>query len=372
MSGTAAQPRSDQREMARLNVAKRVAEEMKDERLETYSEALLKITSRLVEKITFGRLRLRAFGVCVLIFFLVTACTSALSISASNSAAVKDIAAIFAFHCWGACVAVLQLRSSWFFANLLTDTLSTTIINSFCNPNDMRDVLTWLRRTFAKRRQFLFCLTASVLLTPLGLFGIFLAGHGEWINTGSILLSLTCWFLGATGWYFLIPAVSLSSRLRRYKLYLLDVDPANSQAIKAICSMMHAALLTSASIATLFTTGIFLIAPGDLRLQVSFSVVCAWGPLLFTMLYYQYSLATIIRKAKTQALLPLERFIATAQEEMRGGTAEIDGLTKLMDLHGRFSSTNNTALDWRGFITTVNTLLLPLLSFVVAKISAAD
>lgn len=356
-------------EALRARMAVRVAEEMRDERLETYSEALLRVISKLVALATFNQVRLGTQGVCVLMLVIITICTSLLTIVSWPVDSSAPIGAILALHAWAATVAVLQLRSSWFFAGLLTETLSNSLITAFRNPRDMRDALTWLRRTFGKRRQFIFCLVISVLLTPLSMTGLALAGHDDWINAGSIVLSLCCWFLGATGWYFLIPGVSLSSRLRRYELNLFDADPANSQAIKAICSMMHAALFVSAAIATLFTTGIFLIAPQDVRLQISFSFLCAWGPLVFTMVHYQYSLSVVIRRAKARALGPLERSLVTAQRITDLDTAQIEHLGKLMDLHKRILATNNTALDWRESFTAVNTLLLPLISFAVAQLA---
>lgn len=353
----------------RLRMATRIANEMRDERLETYSQALIHLVSRLIALLTFQRLQLGAFGVSLTMFLLLWLATAAMALASQDLASSEALPTV-ALHAWAAAVAVLQLRSSSFFAELLKETLSGSIVTSLRDPRDMRDALSWLRLTFNRRRQLYFCLAISALATPASMFGLVLADHSDWVNGGSVLLALLGWFLGATGWYFLIPGVALSSRLRRYELSLFEADPANSQVVRSICSMMHSALFVSAAIATLFTTGIFLIAPGNLQLQISFSVVCAWGPLLFTMTYYQYSLAVVIRRTKARVLMPLERTLAAAQKDvLTKDSTQVERLGKLMDMHRRILVTSNTALDWRGSFATVNTLLLPLASFAVVQLA---
>jgi hypothetical protein len=357
-----------------LRQGQQLQNELRSGQLETFSEALLSIVAKVIYFCTRAKVKLRAWGVSIVLFFVLVIGTTGLALAWHvHMEAVNTwsfVGLVVLVHSWGALVAVLQLRSSRFFARLLAETIASAVIGNLRRIDDLRELSAWLRHTYRKKRQLIFCFAISVLLTSASIAGLYTVDQFTLINPGTIVLSLIGWFLGATGWYFFVPAVTLSSRLTRYDLCLFDPDPANSNLISSICSMMHAALFVATAIATIFTSGIFLLAgTNDLSTQIAFSVVCAWGPLVFTMLYYHYALFIVIRRTKIAALLPVQAAVLDLQHRVASlDSSQLDRLGKLLDLHKRILGSNSTALDWKGAVTTINTLLLPLASFLVARL----
>ena len=348
----------------------RLKQEICGDRLETFAEALIRVLARLIALASFGRLHLRAWGVSLAIFVVLAWGTASISlISPLSNGKWDDIVLILYVHTWAAAVAVLQLRSSRFFARLLLSTLADSVIDRIKVIEDLRDLNVWLRKSYNKSRQFYFCLTVSIGLTLISFGCLFFSGEQKaLLNFGTFLLFLISWFLGATGWYFFFLAVTLSSRLARYRLEMFEFEPASSPLITSICAMMHAALFVSAVIATIFTTGLFLFALKSNSVRIVFSLVCAWGPMVFTMLYYQYALFKLIRRSRMSVIVPLQGSIAAFQQNMQHlDGSDIEKLNKLLDLHKRVCSSNSTALDWRGSFATINTLLLPLASLLIAN-----
>ena len=346
--------------------------ELRSGRLETFSEALLAVVAKPIHFCTRGRVKLKAWGVTVAIFVFLVTGTTGLAIAWHVYTGAEGIWSFIRLvvwvHAWGALVAVLQLRSSRFFAKLLAETIAGAVIGNLRRIDDLRDLSRWLQHTYRKRRQLAFCLATSGWLTLASVAGFYGVKQEALVNPGTIALSLVGWFLGATGWYFIVPAVTLSSRLTRYDLSLFDADPANSNLISSVCSMMYAALFVATAISTIFTAGVYLLTR-NLETLIAFSVICAWGPLVFTMLYYHYALFTVIRRTKISALLPVQAAALDLQHRVTSlDSSQLDRLGKLLDLHKRILGSNSTALDWKGALVTINTLLLPLLSFLVARL----
>jgi hypothetical protein len=316
---------------------------------------------------SFGRLRLRGDATIVSCAVLLVVLTVFLSLPVLLLfGSVTSLIIVLAVHLWAVVVAMLQLRSAIYFSRLLSLTLVDEVIDRIRSIENIDDLAMWLRKTYDKRRQFVFCLAVSLLLTTV-CFAVIPIAQPILLNPGTFVLSLVCWFLGATGWYFLIPAVTLSSRLARYDLELFELDPAQSNLISSICAMMHSALFLSALVATVFTAGIFLIGDASVPTQIVFTVVCAWGPLVFTMIYYQYSLFLLIKRAKRKTLAPIQDMLKLSHLNVESiDTLQLEKMNKMLDLHKRISATNSTALDWKGSFTTINTLLIPLMSFLIA------
>jgi hypothetical protein len=343
---------------------RRLKEQIGGNRLETFGEALLLVIARVASLTSIGKKKV-TYARAAAILFLSLFCTT--SSIALLLVPLQDMGLVLAVHAWGAGVATLQLLSSRYYSRLLRETIVKYVIDSISSLADLRDLAGWVEATFDKRRQLGMSLAIGGIASILGFVGVFVTDHEVLLNPGTILLSVVGWFLGATGWYFLIPGVTLGAHLAKYKLALFSPDPAHSELIGAVCHMMHRALFVAVAIATLFTSGVFLLGTRSLRLQIAFSVVCAWGPLVICLSYYQYCLFKVIRNAKRAALGPLELAVLDLQSRVQLLDAVLfDRLNKLLDLHKRIRESNATALDWRGSLATINTLLLPLISFLVA------
>jgi hypothetical protein len=83
----------------------------------------------------------------------------------------------------------------------------------------------------------------------------------------------------------------------------------------------------------------------------------------------QYHLSDVIVRAKWKLLNELQEKI-----EKLSGADEIpdkdglDRLSKLMDYHDRIKATPNSALNFRASLNFLNSLLLPILAFILANL----
>ncbi len=99
-------------------------------------------------------------------------------------------------------------------------------------------------------------------------------------------------------------------------------------------------------------------------------VLMGWGPLITLFLINQYALARIINRGKWKKLNEIRANIEMLEsQEDIPDEKTLAHLTKLMDYYDRIKDTPNSALDIRTGLNFVNSLLLPLLSFVIANLS---
>src|SRR5262249_31681066 len=158
-------------------------------------------------------------------------------------------------HLWAASVAMLQLLSARFYAGRLRHTLSEYVIDHITNVNDLRDLFNWVKATFDKRRQLKFGVLLSSGMTAASIGASIALDRYEFVDAGTVTLGLMGWFQGALGWYFLLPGVTLSMRISRYRFALFSFDPGSSALISALSNMIYSCVLVAVSIATIFTAG---------------------------------------------------------------------------------------------------------------------
>jgi hypothetical protein len=94
-----------------------------------------------------------------------------------------------------------------------------------------------------------------------------------------------------------------------------------------------------------------------------------WVPLIALFILYQTSLASIIRRAKWKTLNEIQ----TQVEELRAtGSLKdketIEAINRLMDFHDRVKATRNSAIDSSTIINFINSLLLPLIAFLLGNL----
>jgi DNA-binding GntR family transcriptional regulator len=93
-----------------------------------------------------------------------------------------------------------------------------------------------------------------------------------------------------------------------------------------------------------------------------------WSPTIALFILYQTSLASIIRRAKWKALNEIQSQV----EELRASNnlkdkETMEAINRLMDFHDRVKATRNSAIDSSTIINFINSLLLPLLAFLLGN-----
>lgn len=164
---------------------------------------------------------------------------------------------------------------------------------------------------------------------------------------------------------YLIPSFSLLLGLYHYRLF--DPDPAHSEVVERIKSVMNqfSYLVAVLSIlVSLYTAYLGLFS--NLLLSL---IAFGWLPLAVLFVMNHISLRRIIVHSKRQKLNALQAEIEKLEAEGDWRRTEwFEQMEKLMDYYERVKGSSESALDLRGGLDFVVQMLLPLLGFGLASL----
>jgi hypothetical protein len=239
--------------------------------------------------------------------------------------------------------------------------LGHDLVRSMTRAEDVADLQAWLRRLTRRGLHLAFCLVYGI---TLGLYATASLSRAGFVGFGS---TVTFGLVGVT-WgipmYELLVILGLPARLGRYEYRLFLSDPASSQVIGHLSRLLTGLVLLYALVAA--GSLLFLAYVGVLPDFGLISVVVAWLPIIVLFASGQYALAGVIARAKAHALAAVQGQIEHLQAGE--GLAEKDRLEsigRLWDFHDRIKGTRNAALDLGAVLGFVNSLLLPLISFLL-------
>jgi hypothetical protein len=102
---------------------------------------------------------------------------------------------------------------------------------------------------------------------------------------------------------------------------------------------------------------------------IIFLALVGWGPLTALFVTNQVALAKIITRAKWKKLNEIQAQIEKLEAEENIAEKEtMETINRLMDYHDRIKATRNSALDLRAGLNFLNSLLLPLLAFLLGNL----
>jgi hypothetical protein len=166
--------------------------------------------------------------------------------------------------------------------------------------------------------------------------------------------------------YYLLALANLPFHFGRYDLRLYAIKPGSSELVARLSEKFGSFAFQLAVYATLFTLLIAYV--GVLNTAGFVFVLLAWVPLVGLFAANQIALSQMIARAKWKTLHEIQSEIERiAGEENLAGKETIESLSRLMDYHDRIEGTRRSALDLRALLTFVNSLLLPLLAFLLAN-----
>jgi len=166
--------------------------------------------------------------------------------------------------------------------------------------------------------------------------------------------------------YYMFLFAVLPLRLSRCRFKLHLEDPVSTEVLEDWSGMMNFAAYMFAfklAMGTLFT-----VAAVTFRLRILVFVIPRWLPLIALFVVNQMAIYGVITRSKRKSLNQVEVQMAALRpgaDPPEHDTMEI--LLWLWDYHDRIKGTRNSALDIMGIINLVNTLLIPLLAFLIAN-----
>lgn len=225
----------------------------------------------------------------------------------------------------------------------------------------------WLEKTCNWRIHLLVTIVGG-LLGGLYLTAIISTRVGLFVGYSAILTNIILsMFSSAFVYLLLVLVVFLSARLRRYNLKLFAADPSNSEIVSRLSSELSFVVYFVAVYAAIVT--LLFAGGGILTSLVIILIPGLWLPIIALFILNQTSLSSIIRRAKWKSLNEVQAKI----EKLRalksfGSPKTMDAINKLMDYHDRVKATRNSALNSGAILSFINSLLLPLLAFLLGNL----
>ena len=235
---------------------------------------------------------------------------------------------------------------------------------SFVSLNQFED---WLEKICNRRRHFLVAVISG-LLGSLYIVITMSKYLGFSLGYGIALTSMVVTTVGLSFFYLFFMVIFLSVRLSRYDLKLFAADPASSELLSRLSHVLSLFIYFISVYAAYLTLGVASI--GLLPSVGIFPVLFLWGPIIAMFILNQTSLSSIIRRAKWKTLNEIQARVEKLQAmENYSDKETMDAINRLMDYHDRVKRTRNSAIDLGATLNFINSLLLPLLAFLIGNLN---
>ncbi len=183
----------------------------------------------------------------------------------------------------------------------------------------------------------------------------------ETVVMGGVMLLWTGFLL----WYMLLFAV-LPLRLSRCQFKLHAEDPASTEVLVDWSGMMNYAAYMFAFM--LATGTLFTVTAAPFTQRTLLFIVPRWLPLIALFVVNQVAISGLITRSKRATLNDVEAQMEAMRPEGEPPDHEtMETLLWVWDYHDRIKGTRDSAIDIRGILNLVNTLLIPLLAFLWAN-----
>jgi uncharacterized membrane protein len=224
----------------------------------------------------------------------------------------------------------------------------------------------WLEKACNLRLHFLVTIFGGLVI------GLFVADStstmlGTFVGYGFTFTFIFVNMFGGAFLYQGFVVILLLMMLRRYDLKLFAADPATSELLSRLSgelvffvyfTAVYSAIITlpNAALGASQTAGIVI-------------VLVLWLPIIAGFALNQTSLSSIVRRAKWKTLNEIQAKVEKLQSSENFETKEtLDTINRLLDYHERVNKTRISALDFRAYLSFINSLLLPLLAFLLGNL----
>ena len=250
---------------------------------------------------------------------------------------------------------------------VLATMMANHVLDAIKSEADLADFEAWLIRLVKVKEPLWISLIYSIVSTGYVVILLAMIGAGP-SGFGPILFSLLGSFLAATPIYYLFVIITLPSRLSRYEFDLYPADPSSSEVIDHLSDMFMYFMYIGMAVGVISSLAAVLLDLAAFSYLI-FIALIIWGPLTAFFIITQTALTRIIPRVKWKKLNQIQAVIR--ELEMGQNLAEMEtmeAVNRLMDYHNRIKATRNSALDLRAGLNFLNSLLLPLLAFLVGNL----
>lgn len=277
---------------------------------------------------------------------------------------------------WAAGTGALALIANKVNIRTFLDTFQESLLDKMLISSDVEHLGKWLDVNFGIWKPLISGLLIGPLLAWL-LYGSWLenreaAGLQADFQAGVFATIVLAGIQSIWVGYYLYPFyVAFPSRLHRYQFDLYAPDPSSSEVVGRLSRLLTYILYVTLAYIVQLTVGLTLL--GVLTEQTPLAgfvfSVFVWLPTVILYAAGQYHLSDLISRAKWRMLNEVQAKIESLYaEEDIPSKERLDRLEKMMDYHDRIKATPNSALNFRASLNFLNSLLLPVLAFVIANL----
>ena len=250
--------------------------------------------------------------------------------------------------------------------HLFLETLSESTIDAIESERDLDDLQATLGGLFNKRDQLWECVAMGTLALfwPL----VWQKMGTNFPGWGATLVVVLVFFEAGVGVHFPLVALILPVRLSRYQFKAYGIDPHSSQVVERLSDTVNNSVLTGAIAGAIFSLGVAFLGALQYMLYLLWMLLI-WGIIIVIFANNQYVMTRIIQRAKRKKLYEIQAKIERLEAEGNVADKEtLEAINRLMDYHDRIKATPNSALDVRAILNLLNSLLLPLIGFLLGNI----
>jgi hypothetical protein len=267
---------------------------------------------------------------------------------------------------WAAALGGLMLIANKVTVQMFLETFRQSPLGAIDSTDDLRHFQHWLKANFELKRPLFFGLLFGPLLGA-GLLLFWVQKNDELFHIGPLIVSMLAGFQSLLVIYYLYPFyVALPVHTSRYRFKLYAANPSSSQLIDELSDLFTAIMYITVGyiIFVILSMTYFKLVTVGASL---FLVVMAWVPAVALFAGGQRSLSKVISKAKWETLRAIQAKIEKLQAEDITSKEALERLNKLIDYHDRIKNTQDSALNLRTRLDFLNSLLLPLIAFVLSN-----
>ncbi|MEK6753758.1 MAG: hypothetical protein AABZ00_15990 [Chloroflexota bacterium] len=324
------------------------------------------ITGRFVQKVT-GYTKPLPFMFCVLLLAVIILLILGLNYlllfrTAQATTQITPISAAIVVE-----IMLGIMAASHFNIKLVLSSIRDSVVDSIMSSEDLSKLYEWLSLGWSPStiRRFFFWWILFVV-GVITLVYVFFSQEG-YFSVHLVIPTLLFAFLGGASIYYAALMLLLPARLRTYNFKLYENDPAHSEIVADISTMLNR-----------FTYGyVFLIVImqssfviGDLPLiaQIVFGITSGWVPVIAQYLVNQSCIRTIISRSKRKTLNRIQAEVKSLHEGDVKNKENLEAINRLMDYHERIRATPDSNLNMQSLGNFLNQLALPLFGFLIGNI----
>lgn len=251
--------------------------------------------------------------------------------------------------------------------NILIAGLREHVVDAIESEENLVDLQRWLNADGNRKAAGLFGLAFGITsgaLTSL----LFSVSGGRFFGIGLTVTATLLMIMYGVGFYNVLLYFVLPTRLSRYQFRLYMADPSSSELVSQLSGMFMAFVYLLGFLTALVT--LFGVAFGVLSSSYFVLIMAfAWGLIIASFVVTQYALSRIITTAKYKTLNEIQARVEQLHTNANLADKEtMEAVNRLMDYHDRIRATRNSALNLRAGLNFLNSLLLPLLAFILANL----